>query len=67
MTSRNNTNPMSYDGNWAKTASKTYRHESGITVSYNHNAWLWVIEGQSFGYKTLGVAKYNAEKLAAAR
>ena len=63
---RNNNNPMNNDGSWAKIGNKTYRHESGIVISYNHNAWLWVIAGQTVGYKTLGVAKYNAEKIAAA-
>lgn len=64
MTTRNNRNPMTNDGMWAKVGDKAYRHESGVTIRYNHNAWLWVIEGQTVGYKTLGVAKYNAEKLA---
>ena len=64
--SRNNTNPMKHDGMWAKVGSKSYRHASGVTISYNHNAWLWVIEGQTIGYKTLGVAKFHAEKLVAA-
>jgi hypothetical protein len=64
--SRNNTNPMKHDGMWAKVGDKTYRHESGVTIAYNHNAWCWVIGGQKVGYKTLGVAKYNAEKLVAA-
>jgi hypothetical protein len=64
MDMRNNTNPMKNDGSWAKVADKTYRHESGITIRYNHNAWLWMIDGDSFGWKTLGVAKYEAEKRA---
>ena len=66
MTSRNNTNPMKNDGMWAKVGDKTYRHESGLTISYDHNAWAWVIEGDRCGYKTLGVAKYNAERRVAA-
>ncbi len=65
MTSRNNTNPMSNDGAWAKVGSKTYRHESGVTVRYNHNAWLWTIDGETGGYRTLTVAKFYAEKKAA--
>lgn len=63
---RNNKNPMINDGSWAKVGDKTYRHESGIIIRYNCNAWLWIIDGQTVGYKTLGVAKYNAEKLAVA-
>ena len=62
MSNRNNTNPMSFDGMWAKTGDKTYRHESGTTISYNHNAWCWVINAERVGYKTLTVAKHHAER-----
>lgn len=51
-------------GAWTKTASKTYRHVSGITVRYRHNAWTWEIvggpaDGQQYG--TLKVAAYVVE------
>lgn len=36
---------------WAKVASKHYKHKSGIQVKYNHNAWKWeVIGGAKCGY-----------------
>jgi hypothetical protein len=30
---------------WAKVASKHYKHKSGVQVKYNHNAWKWEIIG----------------------
>jgi hypothetical protein len=66
MTRTARPHPMKNEGSWAKVGDKAYRHESGIEIRYNHNAWLWQIVGESFGYKTLSVAKWNAEKQAVA-
>lgn len=30
---------------WAKVASKHYKHKSGVQVKYNHNAWKWEVIG----------------------
>jgi len=50
-------------GAWAKVGSKHFRHESGIEVKYDHNAWNWqIIGGRECGYRygTLEVAAYSA-------
>jgi hypothetical protein len=62
---RNNANPMKNDGMWNKAGNKTYRHESGAVVSYDHNAWCWRIEGVARSFSTLGHAKYEVERVAA--
>lgn len=53
------------EGTWNRTARKTYRHESGIVVRYNHNRWAWeIVGGAEDGhlYGTLNVAQYFATK-----
>lgn len=48
---------------WDKIARKHYRHESGVEVRYNCNAWAWeIIGGSEDGYKygTLSIAQYSA-------
>lgn len=57
--------PMANDGSWAKIADKTYRHISGVTVAYDHNAWMWKIDGRE-GYKTLSICKVIVESRVAA-
>ena len=50
-------------GAWAKVGTKAFRHESGVEVRYDHNAWLWRVVGgadDGNGYKTLDVAAYSA-------
>lgn len=38
-------------GEWAKVASKHYKHVSGVQVKYEHNHWRWqVIGGPMCGY-----------------
>ena len=56
---------MANDGSWAKIADKTYRHISGVTVAYDHNAWMWKIDGRE-GYKTLSICKVIVESRVAA-
>lgn len=47
-------------GTWAKTARKTYRHESGIVVRYVDNKWAWTVIGgkhDGFYFGTLSAAQ----------
>ncbi len=63
---RNNKNPMTGDGMWNKAGRKHYRHESGAEITYDGNAWCWRIVGQARGYATLGIAKYEVERMVTA-
>jgi hypothetical protein len=55
-------------GTWVKINSagkKTYQHNSGIVVRYDHNAWAWEIVGgknDGYMYGTLTVAAYEVER-----
>lgn len=55
---------MELSGDWAKNGKvggKTaWKHESGVTVSYDCGAWVWRIDGGD-GYKTLQVARMHVE------
>ena len=56
-------------GAWAKVASKTYRHISGIVVRYDCNRWAWEIVGgaeDGHMYGTLTVAAHSATRHLAA-
>ena len=66
MSDRNNKNPMTGDGMWNKAGRKHYRHESGAEITYDGNAWCWRIVGQARGYATLGIAKYEVERMVTA-
>jgi hypothetical protein len=52
---------MVTSGTWAKTGDKTYRHESGVTVSYDHNSFGWKIEGVRGIWKTLRAVRFMVE------
>lgn len=64
--SRNNKNPMIGDGMWVKAGKKHYRHESGAEITYDCMTWCWRIAGSARGFATLGIAKYEAERMVAA-
>lgn len=49
------------EGTWNKVADKTYKHIDGKVVRYNHNAWLWMVEGTGKGWKTLSMAQTAVE------
>ncbi len=52
-------------GRWARTAPKTYRHVSGVTVRYRCNTWTWeVVGGADDGshYSTLWAAQMAATR-----
>ncbi len=53
---------MKNSGRWAKVSNKTYRHETGTTVAYDHNHFGWRIDGGSRIYRTLDQARYYAER-----
>lgn len=55
--------PQINNGQWARVAPKTHRHESGIIVRYDHKAWAWeIVGGADDGrrYTTLSAAQHFA-------
>ena len=54
---------MIASGAWAKLGDKHYRHHSGAEITYDHNGFLWIVNGK-LGYKTLRVARWDAERTA---
>lgn len=57
---------MIASGQWAKVGKKHYRHASGIEITYNCNKYGWQVSTKpQWLWKTLWVARYEAEKDAA--
>lgn len=66
MRAGNTGKEMIDSGEWARIGSKHYRHETGVEITYNHNAYGWAVSTRpGVVWKTLWVARYEAEKVAA--
>ena len=52
---------MINSGRWNKAGSKCYRFEDGTVVLYNHNHWVWVIEGTRLAYRDLWAIRHEVE------
>lgn len=54
-------------GAWVKTGDKSYKHHTGVEVTYDHNRWGWRHSNRPNAlWKSLWVAVYEAEKTAGA-
>lgn len=50
-------------GQWAKVAKKHFRHVSGVEVTYDCNAWGWIVSTSPRQvWSTLEVAAHVAEQ-----
>lgn len=57
---------MVASGQWAKVGKKHFRHVSGIEVTYDCNAWRWLVSSEPrLTWGTLEVAAHVAEKAGA--